>query len=88
MRCLECGTEFDEMNESQPVWPGCGGVPRGRRDSADVCALLDDAAVMIASGESDRSAGQDPDFDAEQFFDPIQLPADLQEAIDDAESLL
>ena len=24
MRCLECGFDFDEVNESQPVCPRCG----------------------------------------------------------------
>lgn len=76
------------MNESQPVCPGCGAVPRCRREGADICALLDDAAVMIASAESDRDADQDLDCAAEQFFEPTNLPADLQEAIDDAEALL
>ena len=88
MRCLECGAEFDEMNESQPLCPGCGAVPRYRRDGADICALLDDAAVMIASAESDCGADQDVDCDTGQIVEAINLPADLQEAIDDAEALL
>ena len=88
MRCLECGAEFDEMNESQPVCPGCGAVPRYRRDGADICALLEDAAVMIASAESDCGADQGLDCHAEQSSEPINLPADLQEATDDAEALL
>ena len=27
MQCLECGFEFDEVNESQPVCPCCGADP-------------------------------------------------------------
>ena len=87
MRCLECGAEFDEMNESQPVCPGCGAVPGGRRDSADVCALLEEAATIASAqlgGEEDQDVG--PDLD--QPFDPIRTPIDLQEAGDDAEALL
>ncbi len=88
MRCLECGAEFDEMNESQPVCPGCAAVPGGRRDGADVCALLDDAAAMMATAQSDRSGDQDDSFDAEPFLELVDMPADLQEAADDAEALL
>ena len=88
MRCLECGADFDEMNESQPLCPGCGAVPRGRRDGADVCALLEDAAA-VASAQSDRDEDQAPgaclDLDP---FDPSRIPVDLQEAADDAEALL
>ncbi len=88
MRCLECGADFDEMNESQPVCPGCGAVPRYRRDGADICALLEDAAAMIASAESDCGADQGLDCLAEQFLESINLPVDLQEATNDAEALL
>ena len=86
MSCLECGAEFDEMNESQPVCPGCGAVPGGRRDGADVCALLEDAAAISAQpdGEEDQGAGLDLD----QPIDPSRIPVDLQEAADDAEALL
>lgn len=85
MRCVECGAEFDEMNESQPVCPGCGAVPGGRRDGADVCALLEDAAV-IASAQSDRE--EDAGLDLDQLIDLSRIPVDLQEAADDAEALL
>lgn len=88
MRCLECGAEFDELNESQPVCPGCGAVLGSRRDGADVCALLDDAALMIASAGADCGGGQDIDFDAEQFLEPMDLPPGLQAAADDAQALL
>ena len=87
MRCFECGAEFDEMNESQPVCPGCGTVPGGRRDSADVCALLEDAAA-IASAPFDGGEVQDAGLDDDEPFDPIRMPVDLQEAADDAEALL
>ena len=46
MRCSECGAEFDELNESQPVCPACGAPPGVGRDDEDVCALLDDAALL------------------------------------------
>ena len=87
MRCFECGAEFDEMNESQPVCPGCGAIPGNRRDSADVCALLEDAAA-IASAQLDRDEDQDTGLDLDQSLEPIRMPADLQEARDDAEALL
>ena len=87
MRCLECGAEFDEMNESQPVCPGCGTVPGGRRDGADVCALLEEAAAF-ASAQSDREEDQDAGPDLDQPIDPSRIPVDLQEAGDDAEALL
>ena len=87
MRCLECGAELDEMNESQPVCPGCGAVPGGRRDGADVCALLEDAAA-IASAQSAREEDQEAGLDLDQPTDPSRIPVDLQEAADDAEALL
>jgi hypothetical protein len=46
MRCLECGAEFDEMNESQPVCPGCGSPPGMGRDDAEIGALLDEALSL------------------------------------------
>ena len=87
MRCLECGAEFDEMNESQPVCPGCGAVPVGRRDSEELCALLEDAAA-IASARVDHEEAQDPGPDLDQPFEPIRMPVDLKEAGEDAEALL
>ena len=86
MRCLECGAEFDEMNESQPVCPGCGAIPGGRRDGEDVCALLEEAAA-IASAHSDREV-DNAGVDLDQPIDPSRMPVDLQEAADDAEALL
>jgi len=83
MNCIECGAEFDEMNESQPVCPGCGTEPGGHRDGADLCALLEDAAAQLIA-EEDHVTDQDLD----EPFDPIRMPVDLQEAGDDAEALL
>ena len=87
MRCVECGAQFDEMNESQPVCPGCGAVPGGRRDGADVCALLEDAAA-IASAQSDGEEDKDAGVNLDQPIDPSRIPVDFQEAADDAEALL
>jgi hypothetical protein len=87
MRCLECGAEFDEVNESQPLCPGCGAVPGCPRDGADVCALLEDAAA-IASAQSDREGDQDAGLDIDQLVDPSRIPVDFQQAADDAEALL
>src|SRR5215470_6231280 len=87
MRCLECGAEFDELNESQPVCPGCGAIPGCRRDGEDVCALLEDAAA-IASARSDREEDQDAGLDLDQPIELNRIPVDLQEAAHDAEALL
>lgn len=87
MRCLECGADFDEMNESQPVCPGCGAAPGTTGDSAEVYALLEDAA-LIGSAGLDREEGRDGEVELDQLFEPIRMPADLQEAADDAEALL
>ena len=86
MRCLECGAEFDEMNESQPVCPGCGSPPGMGRGDAEIGALLNEAAVFAAApaeaGELDL--GPEPD----EPTGPSRMPRDLQEALDDAEALL
>src|SRR5216683_6376036 len=82
MRCLECGAEFDEMNESQPVCPGCGSPPGMSRDDAEIGALLDEAAVSAETEEPD--IGVELDGPA----GPTRMPQDLQEALDDAEALL
>ncbi len=86
MRCLECGAEFDELNESQPVCPACGAPPGMGRDDRDICALLDDAALIVAAPVEGEYAdlGSDLDYPDE----PVRVPLDLQEALDDAESLL
>jgi len=86
MRCLECGAEFDELNESQPVCPACGTPPGTGRDDDDVCALLDDAALIAAAPNDAEDAELGLDLDEE--YEPVPMPLDLQEARDDAESLL
>jgi hypothetical protein len=48
MRCGECGFELDEINESQPVCPGCGAVPDCRGDDRETDALLLGEAAAIA----------------------------------------
>jgi len=40
MRCPECGADFDELNESQPVCPGCGCPPGSSGDYTD-CELAE-----------------------------------------------
>ena len=82
MRCLECGAEFDEMNESQPVCPGCGSPPGMGRDDAEIGALLDEAAAPAEALEPDLG----PELD--ELAGPTRMPRDLQEALDDAEALL
>ena len=88
MTCGECGFEFDEMNESQPVCPACGVVPRCRGDDLEIAALLlGESAAIAASPDYEELEDHDcPDSD--QVFDPIRMPVDLQEAADDAEALL
>lgn len=86
MRCLECGAEFDELNESQPVCPICGTPPGTGRDDGDVCALLDDAALIAAAPAEGEYT--DPGLDLDNPDEPVRMPLDLQEALDDAESLL
>jgi hypothetical protein len=84
MRCLECGVEFDELNESQPVCPACGTLPGTGRDDDDICALLDDAALLAAT----TNEAADTDLDLDESDEPVRMPLDLREALDDAESLL
>ena len=86
MRCLECGAEFDELNESQPVCPACGTPPGTGRDDDDVCALLDDAALAAAT--TNEAEVTDHGLDLDEPDEPVRMPLDLQEALDDAESLL
>lgn len=86
MRCLECGAEFDEMNESQPVCPGCGSPPGMGLDDAEIGALLDEAAVFAAAPAEIGEPDLVPDLD--ESPGPTRMPRDLQEALDDAEALL
>jgi len=85
MRCLECGADFDEMNESQPVCPSCGTVPGGHDVDVGIDALLDGAAAI---GADALDQVEDPGPDLDQPTDRIRLPIDLREARDDAEALL
>jgi hypothetical protein len=86
MRCLECGAEFDEMNESQPVCPGCASPLGTGRDDADIVALMDEAAVIAAAAA--EAENDHPGLDLDQALEPVRMPLDLQEALDDAEALL
>ncbi|MGE5533903.1 MAG: hypothetical protein ACM3W7_00135, partial [Acidobacteriota bacterium] len=78
-----------EMNESQPVCPGCGTLAGGVCDDPDVAAILEDAPLIAAVS----SELQEPDYDIEpepeeSLNEPDRLPPDLQTAFEDAESLL
>ena len=86
MRCLECGAEFDELNESQPVCPGCGSPPGVGHDDAEIGALLDEAAVIAAAPADKPESDLGPELD--ELAGPTSMPSDLQEALDDAEALL
>jgi hypothetical protein len=83
MRCGECGFEFDEMNESQPLCPACGTPALGRVDHLDISALAEDAAELDVG-----SGGQDSDETVESGQVSDRLPSDLQQAADEAEALL
>ena len=86
MRCWECRLEFDDLNESQPVCPGCGRPPSSQRDHPDFSGVFDDAQTLaiVPSCEAER----DDNFDATPARETIRLPVDLREAADDAEALL
>ena len=86
MLCLECGAEFDEMNESQPVCPGCGSPPGMGPDDPEIGALLDEAAVIAAAPAETGEPDLWPELD--EPVGPTRMPRDLQEALDDAEALL
>ena len=86
MHCLECGAEFDEINESQPVCPGCGLPPGTSHDGAEIGALLDEAAVFAAAPA--ETGEPDPGLELDEPTGPTRMPRDLQEALDDAEALL
>ena len=88
MRCLECAAEFDEMNESQPVCPGCGSLPATSRDDAEIGALLDEAAVFATAPAEAGEPDLGPELDELAGPTPTPMPRDLQEALDDAEALL
>jgi hypothetical protein len=86
MCCLECGAEFDEINESQPVCPGCGSLFGVGPDDADIGALLDEAAVFAAAPAETGEPDLGPELDEPAVL--TRMPRDLQEALDDAEALL
>ena len=86
MCCLECGAEFDELNESQPVCPGCGSPPGVGRDDAEIGALLDEAAVFATAPAEAVEPDLAPELD--DLAGPTSMARDLQEALDDAEALL
>ena len=71
------------MNESQPVRPA-RNLPA--RVEMMICALLDDAALLAAA--TDEAADTDPGLDLDESDEPVRMPLDLREALDDAESLL
>ena len=86
MRCLECRFEFDEMNESQPVCPGCGAVPASRHCHLDLSGILDE--LPLIGMPEDTEVVADDGFDNDPVIDTGKLPIDLQEAADDAQALL
>ena len=86
MRYLECRAEFDEMNESQPVCPGCGSPLGMGLDDPEIGALLDEAVVFAAAPAEAPEPDLGPGLD--EPTGPTRMPADLQEALDDAEALL
>jgi hypothetical protein len=86
MRCWECRLEFDEINESQPVCPGCGQPPNSHRDHPDFSGFFDEAQTLELVRACE--AEEDDVFDATGELDDIRLPVDLLEAADDAEALL
>ena len=85
MRCLECGGEVDELNESQAVCPGCGVMPGSGGDSADIAAVLEDAALIASL----TPEAEEPDFEPTEPLDELtRMPLDLQMAFDEAEALI
>ena len=87
MRCWECRLEFDDLNESQPVCPGCGQLPSSERDHPDFSGVFDEALAVAMAPASE--AEQDEGFDRTPIpLETLRLPVDLQEAADDAEALL
>jgi hypothetical protein len=57
-------------------------------DDEDVCALLDDAALIAASPDYAEDIAPGLGLSLDQQEEPVRMPADLQWALDDAESLL
>ena len=86
MRCWECRLEFDELNESQPVCPGCGQLPSSQRDHPDSSGVFEE--TQAASSVQVCEAELDDRFDATPALESVQFPVDLRESADDAEALL
>lgn len=92
MRCAECRAEFDEMNESQPVCPGCGNDLSAASQSIDrfdddmIAAAMDDAHAMINGASETDGLDLEPELDDGPCNS--ELPSDLLEARDEADSLL
>ena len=86
MCCWECRFEFDELNESQSVCPGCGRPPSSQRDQPDFSGVFEDAhaASLIRASEAEP----DDTLDTTPALESVPFPVDLQEAADDAEALL
>ena len=57
MQCPECGFEFDEANESQPVCPRCGADPNELAPSALDTELL---FPGMTAAEITEATGPDP----------------------------
>ena len=86
MRCWECRLEFDEINESQPVCPGCGQLPSSQGDHPEFSGVFDEAHTLELVRACEVE--EDDNCDATRELDVIRLPVDLREAADDAEALL
>ena len=86
MRCWDCRLELDDLNESQPVCPGCGQLPSSERDHPDFSGVFDEAETLALVRSCE--AEQDDGFDSTLVLETVRLPVDLQEAADDAEALL
>ncbi len=86
MHCWGCRLEFDEINESQPVCPGCGQVPTIRRDHSTFSAIVEELPPLASPPESQLA--EDDNYDSNPVLAANPLPMDLQEAADDAEALL
>jgi hypothetical protein len=86
MLCAECGAELDEINDPQPVCPGCGISPGVGADNAEIGAIVDEAVVCVAAPADAPEPELGPEID--ELTGPTPMPRDLQEALDDAEALL
>jgi hypothetical protein len=72
MRCWECRLEFDEINESQPVCPGCGQQPSSQRDP-DFSGVFDEAQALATVRACEVE--DDDSFDATPVLETIRLPS-------------